>query len=341
MLNFSKLTNTIFSLFIMILLTLLVSGLLISYSTTEIVRDREIIKEEVKSEQVREAYVKYITNIIEENDDEIEGIIDEQKVEELLEEESNRDEINSKLDQLVDETYLWLEEDGDKPSVEVFENKEAENNLESELREKIGPIAGVVDYEKLEEKIPTVSLYNVSKDNVDRIPNIYQNAVNAYKKVAIGIVILTFVIFFSAKNLRTGFLYFGIILSLGAAIPLLGPQLDFGSELNSSNIIQNLNDLPWLLKTPFKSSIEALQNINMPEFVSKFFINVAKRINERIALYSKIVLAFGLSIVFLTQFSLKEIEETDRGNSLREDDTKPKPPPRYPTTELEGEEGEE
>lgn len=318
MLGCSRLTNLILSIAIAIVLTFMVAATIIAYSVSEVIRDREIMKEKIKDDRVKEEFINYLQDEFKkQTDGNLSLIIDDSAAQDILADPAAEAKIDQTLDDLVDQTYDWLEGKGANPTLSIDSSKSDEPTLlEEEIRGKLGPVGDLINYDELNEASSKFRLYEVKGDQINAVPELYGTVNTLYKKLFIGVVILSAVLLLSARSIRKGAFVLGLVLMGAGLLVLFGPKYVDRSPAVEARIEQQTEKLPWIVNTLFKESADTIKNIDTPTFVDQFGVLMLKEIQDHANLYAKIALAFGAVIAVGTQLSIKRSEaEADLNRS--------------------------
>lgn len=292
MLLFSKLSNLIFTLSVALLLVSLVLLSILLYTTRSIVQDRERVKEIVKTENIRDAYRKHLT----ENSTSPIEVSQEQ----LGEIEDN--EIDISIDKTIDAIYDWMEGKSPSPSIAITA-KEAEADplgLEEVAHERIGVLADFINYEELNKAIDEeVSLIDLQSDQAEYMPKIYQGLNKWNRNSLILTVLLSAVLIISASNLRQGVLILGISYLIAAAILSIGP-----------GYIQNNHSSIDITQIPF---IKLPDPGELSKFSQELIIEIGYEVKESVQIYGKYLIATSVLIIVLSQIAIRrrEIDDDD------------------------------
>lgn len=195
----------IISTFIFLPLAALLLALsLFSYSASIVLTDKENAKSWLKHESVRDVLKENILESVE-NQRELSLItylFGQDKVEEFIDENLKVEWTDQYIDQLVDETYVWLESD--------------ESTKDSEKTGLLG-----------------LNLTN----GLNFLPKAYQILVGAYKKLFFATIFLVSIVFLTAKSFRRGFFLLGLIGVIAGGLLYFGP----GYIANHQEILRNFD----------------------------------------------------------------------------------------------------
>lgn len=310
MLGCSRITNLILTIAVSFVLTVMIAASIIAYSVTEVISDRDTVKEAIKDEKVKEEFLLYIQEELDkQTDGDISLILDDEAVATLLEDQATSEKVDETLDALVDDTYNWLEGEGDQPTITIGEaNEEDETLLEEEIRDKLGPVGDLINYDELNEASSQFRLYEIKDEQVDKIPHIYNTLTDLYKKILIGVIVLALLLIFSAQSLRKGAFYLGIILVAAGVLVLFSPAYIRQSPEAQETIEARVEELPWVIRTLLKESIQTIEDVDPPQFVNEFGIVLFQQIQNKASLYAKITIALGIVLAVGTQLSIRRTE---------------------------------
>ncbi|WKZ31374.1 MAG: hypothetical protein QY318_01200 [Candidatus Dojkabacteria bacterium] len=310
MLGCSRLTNLILTIAIGIVLTFMISAAIISYAASEVISDREKVKEAIKDDKVKEDFILYIQDELDkQTDGDLSLIINEDAAQTILDDPTAEEKIDETLDQLVDDTYDWLEGDADEPTIVIGQSDGSDETLlEEEIRDKLGPVGDLINYDELNEASSQFRLYEVKDDQINQIPQLYQTLTGLYKKLLIGIAVLTIVLLLSAQSIRKGAFSLGIVLAASGALVLFTPLYLERSTGTEQTVAEQLDRLPWLVKTVLNESVQTVKEIETPDFVNTFALTLFEDIQEEAALYAKLAIAFGIVLAIGTQLSIRRTE---------------------------------
>lgn len=274
------LVSTILSMVTLVCGTL---SLLLLISLNSIIHKTDSVKNLLKTDSVREAFLQQEFVNSEDLTIEEEG-------------ELTDEEVDQSIELAIDNIYLWLEGRSESPAIVITQQEISDDPLgiEKIAEQKIGPLAQFIDYKKVNEAIDSeVPLLNLQSNSAQYLPNIYQNGESWIKNIVIFNIIVASLLVFSAGNIRRAVLYIGICGTLSSLIIIYGPKYIKNSDVNS-----------------FYKSVPLLENAIDTKQLSTF----SKRASELILKESlsnskgeaKILLTISIITIIISQLTIRE-----------------------------------
>jgi hypothetical protein len=294
---FIKIANTILIILSIILISILSAFSITLYSGINLIENKSSIKEIVQTDEIRDSYKQYILisqtdTDISINDGELNSISDL--------------ELDKSISLTIDSIYDWLEGEAETPSIIIEKKTETDGLIREEhLEDKIGILAQFVDYEKinneLEEQVPILE-FDSSLSEV--LPNTY-NKLEKWFQYSVGaIFVISLLLVFAGKTVRSGIFFLGIAYTLGALLIIFGP----------SYLVVSLEQIK-----SFNLGVSQLPQIEDPSgFLQSISIEIFREILERSRTYAYILLGSGITLIVLSQIGIR------RRDVLIEDDVNEK-----------------
>lgn len=299
MFGLHRLINLIATIILTLLLTLLITATIVTYTTSEVISNRENLRTWLHEDNVRDSYINYVVDQTYSTNAGIilRGIIDEDEYEEIVRKEFSDEIADQLIDTTVDQVYDWLEGEKKTPQVSFSPiNTDIDfSGLDQVLDEKIGFLGDFVDVEDILLFSDKIELINLEDFTLSNAPEVYQTVLSIPKKLVIASIIVAILILLSNRSWRSGVLLIGLAVAASSLFMLVGYKyIDIEQLIKFAKIPYGIDELPDLSSSP--------------EFIRLIGHHARENISSKFREYNTYSLGFGILSVAISQLGIKEVE---------------------------------
>ncbi len=293
----SKLLNIVFSVIFAILLALTSFGAIFTYNLSNVVSDRQNLKDWFFEDEVKKSFVEYIIDnsfsmVIEP----LSLIVSEEEIYNQIENEIIGEKYNKIVDGTVDKIYDWLEGDSNDVEIQLLDDDILGDLdfLDEMFDEKLGIFSKLINPSDILKISDQLNIINLDKLTLASIPHLYQSLLKLPQKLLIVSIVLALLIFFSHKSWRVGAFINGL------AISILPIYILFLYKIIPLNKILEQFDFYNKLKLPDFSKV--------PEFIKLIYFQAENQVLSSVGQHAIYILIVGLLLIVVSQLAIKERE---------------------------------